>query len=432
MYTEPVKITKKKKIELIVLIVVALWFVLFAINYVRYSQGKSLIFSIKIVSDYEDGSVKEYYSLGYVYRIYNRDAISREEFVPFFVLRENPLSDDGIPDTYKDYTVPDNKSKLEKYKGLLYFYDKRNKFIGTYKCINTTTRCEYAVSGHDNYDLINKDPLTRKKQNYKFSVLYEKYAFIDDSKTQDYEYGHTKYERIIYFFDIENNEILAKFDDIKDSYFDEDAELSYSDDYNFIVKSTDTNKWGLVKIKEDGSIEQVLDYVYDSISYDQDTKYYILSKENKWFVYDLRVDKYLVSDVTNPIYDVWVNSNKSYFYKTGVDVIKDGFNYINYSIYRFEGNALLSGDYILEVVARENCYIYMDKNTRSLRFMDYTNRLLYEIPLSFIEMEYDDFTHPAFEIYKDYKGNMYFKIYKGRELHFDYDDYIVDYESLTK
>ena len=83
MYTEPIKLTKKKKIELIILIVVALWLVLFGINYFRYSQGKSLFVSIKVISDYEDGSVKEYISLGYVYRAYKRNSITKQEFVPF-------------------------------------------------------------------------------------------------------------------------------------------------------------------------------------------------------------------------------------------------------------------------------------------------------------------------------------------------------------
>lgn len=431
MYTEPVKITKKKKIELILLIVFAIWIVIFGINYVRYSKGKSLILAINVISDYEDGSVKEYISLGYVYRIYNRSSISREEFVPFWVLKENPPVDDGIPDTYKDYTVPDNKSKLGKYKGLLYFYSSKRKLIGTYKCINTNTRCEKATSGYDSFNLINKDPLTRKKDYFNFPVIHEKFAFVDDSKEQDLVYGEPKYERIIYLFNIEDNEIIAKYSDIKEMYSDEYSESAGSNNDMYIVKSSTYNKWGIIKVNEDGSIDQILDFEYDSISYDQDTNYYILSRDDKWFVYDLESKKNILTDVINPIYDVWVSDNNTYFYKTGVDVVNDGFNYVNYSIYRFDGSPLLVDANVMEIIPRGNCYIYMDKGSVSLKVRDYTNRLLSEYKLYFVNLEYDDFSHPAFEIYKEDNNILYLKVYQGRELTFDFDYVDIEYGFLS-
>ena len=42
MYQQPKKMSTKKKIELVILIFIALWLALFAINYVRYSESKSL------------------------------------------------------------------------------------------------------------------------------------------------------------------------------------------------------------------------------------------------------------------------------------------------------------------------------------------------------------------------------------------------------
>ena len=46
MYSQPKKMTTKKKIELLVLAVIVIWFIVFAINYVRYNDSKSLIFAI--------------------------------------------------------------------------------------------------------------------------------------------------------------------------------------------------------------------------------------------------------------------------------------------------------------------------------------------------------------------------------------------------
>ncbi|MBQ8659727.1 MAG: hypothetical protein IJ475_02700 [Bacilli bacterium] len=430
MYTEPIKLTKKKKIELIILIVVALWLVLFGINYFRYSQGKSLFVSIKVISDYEDGSVKEYISLGYVYRIYNRNSITREEFVPFWVLKESPEAKSDLPDTYKDYNVPDNKSKLDKYKGLLYYYVKGEGLVGTYKCINTNTRCEKAKTGHDVYDVINKDPLTRVDVHYNLSVIHKRFAFVDDSREQDKVYGDPGYERTIYLFDIVDNVILAKYSDIKENTYDEFYELAYGDDNKFIVKSYDNNKWGIVKVNEDGTVETILDFIYDSINYDVDTGYYTLCLEGKWSIYDLNGNKNIVSDVLNPIYDVWVNNNNSYFYKTGVDVSKEGSNFVNYSIYRIEGDSFLVNENVSEIIARKNYVIYMDRATKSLKVINYTNDLLGEFKLYFTEMEYDDLTHPAFEITKETNDAFFVKVYQGRDLPYDYDDVLIDCKYL--
>ena len=65
MYNQPTKMNKKKIIELTLLIVGILWFVLLGINYVRYTKSQGLILAIKSHSDYADGFVDEYISLGY-------------------------------------------------------------------------------------------------------------------------------------------------------------------------------------------------------------------------------------------------------------------------------------------------------------------------------------------------------------------------------
>ena len=90
MYNNPPKLTKKKMIELIIIVAAILWVLLFALNYFRYTKSKPLILSIHLHEEYKDGYVDEYISLGYTYRKYSRLSISREELVPFWVFRENP------------------------------------------------------------------------------------------------------------------------------------------------------------------------------------------------------------------------------------------------------------------------------------------------------------------------------------------------------
>ena len=133
MYQEVKQISKKKRIELIVLICILIWGVFLLVDYLRYDSGNPPIFAIKTVDDhYTDGEVREWVGLGYVYREYDRVPIKRVEFVPFWVLKENPEDRGELPVTHSGYDVPKNESKVYKYYGLLYFYNERNSLIGTY------------------------------------------------------------------------------------------------------------------------------------------------------------------------------------------------------------------------------------------------------------------------------------------------------------
>ena len=90
MYHVPQKMSTKKKIELVVLILLIIWGILFIINYLRYTDAKKPILAIHLTHKYDDGVVEEYVSLGYVYRAYKRNSITKQEMVPFWVLMENP------------------------------------------------------------------------------------------------------------------------------------------------------------------------------------------------------------------------------------------------------------------------------------------------------------------------------------------------------
>ena len=308
MYQEVKQISKKKKIELLVLVAVLLWGIFLLVDYVRYDSGKPPIFAIKNTIKYTDGEVREWLGIGYVYREYERVPITKVEFVPFWNLREEPEDRGELPVAHSNYDVPENKERKYKQYGLLYFYDDHRRLIGTYKCINSNGECDRTKTGWDSYHLTEKDYL--EKDDNKFLAVEEnRYVFIDDSAKQNYPYGHELYTRIIYLYDIVNNEIVAKFADIKTSTDDESGDYSIGKDKNYILKDWETGKWGIRYLNtppaEDTKTEIVLDevlpYEYDSITYDKDTGYYILCKKGKWYVYDLKNKKTVSAESMDPI-----------------------------------------------------------------------------------------------------------------------------------
>ena len=229
MYQEPVKLSKKKKIEILLLILAILWGILFIINYVRYTHSQPLILAIHTTIDYDDGTVDEYISFGYIYRQYSRNAKKGEELVPFWKAREEPEARPDLPVVPKDYEIPDdNYSMADKHRGLLYYYDSKYEFVGAYKCLNTASDCNKAFGGYDDYNIINKDPLTALEEQHVMGNIYDKFAFVDDSEKQDKKYGDAGYSRTVYLYQflLDDRKILAKYADVKDSTYNADLEKS--------------------------------------------------------------------------------------------------------------------------------------------------------------------------------------------------------------
>lgn len=432
MYNEKKKLSKEKKIELIVLLVLIAWGVLFLVNYLRYNDSKPPLLSLHITKKYDDGTVDEYISLGYVYRSYNRNSITREELVPFWIGLENPAPAPDLPVVDMDYNVPENIRRLDKYRGLLYYFNRKGDLLGTYKCINSSMNCEKATGGYDEFNTLNNDPLTALDKQRTIGMIHDKFAFVDDSIEQDSTYGDATYARIIYLYrfyeDEEGNkpEILAKFADVKDSTYDENYEVSYGENNRYIVKSMDTNKWGLIHIDTDGSIDIVLDYEYDSISYDSDTGYYILCKDGTWYVYSLSKEEVVSVESSEPIYDVWRNSNNTYYFKVGINRTVGTETFIDYKIYRIDGKTFLNEDRVTSIIERDKYIIYLTSKDNKLHFMDYGKEERYSIQLYFSELKHTDLTHPAFQIFSENKGVILFRIYKGRELSYSYESKTVN------
>lgn len=423
MPVEKPKLTKKKLIEIVVIVVIILWGVLFAFNYVRYTKSEPLLLSIHTHSDYADGFVDEYISLGYIYRAYNRIAISREELVPFWVLKENPVAENDLPKVEKGYKVPDNGRHQDKYMGILYFYSTENAdLLGTYKCINTVSDCEKAITGHDKYDIINTDPVT-KREPYKFASLYNKYAFIDDSSKQETKYGEAGYARTIYLYSYEKNneKILARYGDIKETSYNDLKELANYEKYDYIVKEYNGDRWGVIRISENGTITELLPFEYESINYDADTGYYILAKDGAWYAYDLVQKKQLSVESVDVIYDIWKNVNNTYYFKTGRERTVGKESFMDYTVYRFDGNEFLKAERITTIIPRKTYLMYVTSTDNKLHFMLYSKQEKATVKLNFNRMDYDQFTHPAFEIYTDNGFSMTLKVYEGRELKYPYE-----------
>ena len=435
MYKQPQKNSSKKLIEIGVLIFAIIWGCMFAYDYNRYSHGDKPKFALcKTIDSYADGTVDECYGLGYVYRAYNRVVIHEDEFGPFWKPRKNPPAENDLPVVPTDYNVPENGTKLDKYMGLLYYYNDRYEFIDTYKCLNSTLDCNKATGGWDEYDIYNKDPFNKIEENFKMASMYDKFAWVDDSTVQSIKYGDNGYSRIIYLYQFkqgngrteeEKPKILARYADIKASTFDDILRVADGVNHQYIVQHKDTLKWGLIKVNESGSIEEILPFEYESINYDSDTKYYILCKDKNWFIYDLNNKEVVSAESVDPIYDVWRNSNNSYYFKTGRDRTVGSETFVDYKIYRLDGKELLNVDRVTSIDHRPTFIMYVTANDNKLHFMDYAKKERFVLPLKFSKIEHNNLTHPAYEILVETELTLYIRVYQGRELKYDHEDFTV-------
>ncbi len=424
MYNKRPPITKKKMIEIGILIVIILWVLIFMINYFRYTKDQPPIFAIKLGagSKCDDGTVTQYYGVGYVYRKYVSTSTNYSEFVPFWKGRKPCQESNGLPIAPTNFDIPNNPGRETKYRGLAYFYTNKVRLVGAYKCLNTEDECDVAQAGYDSYNIIDADGLYKVDPKPHMYSLFDTYGFVDDSVKQDLKYGDKQYIRTIYYYDFINHKILYKFGDVKYSSINE-YDMGYAKDNRYIIRDYDSSKWGLLEFSEDGKYKEILKMEYDSINYDEDTGYYILLKDNKWSIYDLDNDKYVLSDMDDVIYDVWQNGNLTYYYKTGITYEGN----TTFKIFNINRDAFLDKDNIVNVIASKKFVAYVNGKERKIHIIDYTATEYNEpIKLYFLDLDHDRKTHPAFEyeISSNYLA-IIFKVYKGRELKYDFERYSI-------
>ena len=400
MYEAPKKMSLSKLIEICVLIFLIIWGIVLLINYKKYCDSKPPILMIHGHMDYDDGYTDNYIGLFYNIRYYRRVSVTRDEMVPFWKIMENPESKPDLPVPEKDYNVPDNPTRQDKFRGLLYYYDTNRDLIGTYKCINGNSTCDKAKTGWDRFNVENENPFTIYREHYYFALMYDKYAWVDDSFQQTAKYGDPTYERLIYLYQIDSKDpkILAKYADIKESTYDEYKMTADGYKNQYIVKDIDSSKWGVIRVKESGEIEEVVPFEYESITYDLDTHLYILCKGDSWIIKDFDRDTIVAQDIKETVYDVWRNSNLTYYYITGVSRNIGGTDQLVFKAYREDGNAFLNQEGVTGIYPFKKCIMYVDSNDNMLKFMDYGKEVRHSIQLNFSIMKHDDVVHPAVSI----------------------------------
>ncbi len=434
MYETPKKMSMAKLIEICVLIFLIIWGIVLLVNYKRYSDAKKPILMIHAHNEYEDGYTDNYIGLFYNIRYYRRVSVTRDEMVPFWKIMENPTPQPDLPIPEKGYNVPENNYRQDKFRGLLYFYNREHDLIGTYKCLNGNSTCDKVKTGWDKYNVLNTNPFTVYREHYYMDVMYEKYAWVDDSFQQTAKYGEPTYERIIYLYKIDDKDpkILAKYSDIKESTYDEYRTVADGYKNQYIVKHFDTGKWGVIKFKENEEIEEVVPFEYDSITYDLDTHLYILCKDDAWMIKDFDKDSIIAQDIKEPIYDVWRNGNLTYYYITGVSRNISGLEQLVFKAYREDGTGFITQEGITGIFPFKKCVMYVDSSDNMLKFMDYGKEVRHSIQLNFSIMVHDDVVHPAVAIseYDDTFARL--QIYKSHDKSNEFEIQRVNINDLSR
>lgn len=434
MYEEPKKKSLSKLIEIGILIFLIFWGIVLLINYKRYCDTKAPILMIHSHKEYDDGYTDNYIGLFYNIRYYRRISVTRDEMVPFWVMIENPEAAPDLPVPEKGYNVPENNYRQDKFRGLLYFYDNNHELIGTYKCINGNSTCDKAKTGWDTYNTEGNNPFIIEREHYYLDTMYDKYAWVDDSFQQTAKYGDPTYERIIYLFEInpKDPKILAKYADIKESTYDDYKSRADGYNHNYIVKSMDNGKWGVVKVKDNGTIEEVIPFEYDSITYDLDTKLYILCKDGVWHVKDFDKDVIISENINEPIYDVWRNSNLTYYYITGVSRNISGTEQMVFKAFKEDGTPFLNTEGITGIFPFKKCIMYVDSSDNMLKFMDYGKEVRHSIQLNFSLMIHDDVVHPAVEITEFDDTFVRLKVFKSHDKSNEFEIFRANIADLSR
>lgn len=391
MYDDKAIKRKRKIIEISILSIVVLYILLFIVDYVRYKNSIPPLITInKKTVEFSDGEVKEYYGLGWVYREYRRKAIGKIELKSFLSKMQRPQAVGSFKTPKKDYEVPDNPDRLDELKGIIYYYDTGDK-LKTYKCLNTANDCFKATSGSDDYNISTLENDSALKTP-KFTLYNKRYAFIDDSYEQEDKANKNQYERTIYLLDLQKNEIIGEFNDIKYSIINKEGK---AEGYlgRYIVKKD--NKWGIIEITNEG-VETLIDYAYDSINFNEATQEYIVLKDNQWFLLNDKTKE--ESEKFNEIIIDAYFSNGKKFLKT-ITITKKGLDtFKNYKIYNYDASTVLTNENLVIANITGSYAISVDTNNifRAIRYSD--NKPIFEIKLNHTNYLGGDDALPAFKV----------------------------------
>ena len=140
-----------------------------------------------------------------------------------------------------------------------------------------------------------------------------------------------------------------------------------------------------------------------------------------WSVYDLNKDVTITDQYTDIIYDVWTNRNRTTYVATGKQHIIGDYNYIDYKIYRADGQPFLTDDDIVGFFARDNYMFYIRRSTKKMYFITYAKALKSEYQLYFTETMKTKKHNPCVEIEQVKDDYINFRIYKSSDPNAQYN-----------
>ncbi len=349
------KVFRKRLCVVIFLFILLIYFIILLVDTNRYKNGLKPLITIKEeVKEYDDGTVTTYYSLGWVFREYNRETIKDSEMVPFWekirmddVL--NRYNDANLPEIETGYIIPDNDTKRENVNGVLFFYNGE-ELLDTYKCILSEYDCEIAYSTIFSFDEDQYDPI-------KMGVIDNRYVFI-----REYKSRYTEAESsTIYLYDIKAKKLIAQYEDVRYSMIVD--KLGYIDSAKYIIKKN--GLWGIDQVVK-GKVTNYVDYVYDEITYDTESKRYIFHDSNGYLVYDA-FNNTKTSYIKEKIEKIYVVNNKNYMLTKVKN--EEEYNSYFYKVYNDEGINIISDNTILYLEIFDNFMIYIkDKEVYIIDF----------------------------------------------------------------
>lgn len=351
----------KRIIAIIILSLLIIYLIILFIDTRRFRNGKlPLIITSTDVKVYDDGKVTTYYSIGWVFRFYDRETIKDQELVPFYrgirmhnVLKRN--NDPNLPEREKDYEIPYNPIRQEKVNNVLFFYDNE-ELLGTYACLLSKSDCEISISQIDEED----GKYVSKTQ---MGIIDNRYVFITEYKNKSTEAE----EKHIYLYDIKAENYIAEYQDVRYTIIKNDK--GYIDSSKYIIKKNDY--WGIDQVIK-GQVTNFEDYKYNYISYDKDSNLYILkNKNNKWLVFNANTKVYS-NELDEKINDVYYVNDKIYM----ITYEEDYSSKKNYKLYNQEGINVLEKNNIDNLTAYDKYLTYIKDN--ELFVIDYDGNELIE------------------------------------------------------
>ena len=339
-------------ITILALIIVYLGILLNDIR--RYHNGLlPLILISTTEKTYDDGKVTTYSSIGWVFRTYERETITDSEIAPFWasikmdnILKRN--NDPNLPEVETNYVVPVNLENYEKVDNVLFFYDSDKNLLGTYACLLSNKDCEVSYSYNFNDDDVSDET--------KMGIIDSRYVFITEYKNKDTEAE----EKHVYLYDITAKRFVGEYQNVHYSIINND--LGYIDSSKYIVEKN--NLWGIDQVIK-GQVTNYVDYIYNYISYDADTKLYIIKNtDNKWLAYNAE-NKTTTGTIDNKIKKIYLKNNKIYFLTYDVSYNKS----YNYKLYSSDGLNVLVKDEIDNLEAYDKYLTYTKDDI--LHIIDY-------------------------------------------------------------